>query len=110
MKEMKIIKRSGQEVVFDKEKIIAALRKANKEVSERDRISEGALNAIVATVTEECANLGRSPHVEEIQDMVENRLMASMNFVLARKYITYRYTRALVRRVNTTDAQILTLI
>ncbi|MBE7068495.1 MAG: anaerobic ribonucleoside-triphosphate reductase, partial [Clostridiales bacterium] len=107
---MKIIKRSGQEVVFDKEKIVSAIRKANKEVGERHRISEAALLAIVEHVTEECAALGRSPHVEEIQDMVENRLMASMSFVLARKYITYRYTRELVRRSNTTDAQILTLI
>ena len=107
---MKIIKRSGQEVVFDKEKIASALRKANREVPERDRISEGALNAIVDVVAEECANLGRAPHVEEIQDMVENRLMASLCFPLARKYITYRYTRALVRKSNTTDAQILTLI
>ncbi len=110
MKEMKIIKRSGQEVVFDKEKIIAAIRKANKEVGEGHRISEAALHAIVDFVTEECANLGRSPHVEEIQDMVENRLMATMSFALARKYITYRYTRELVRKSNTTDAQILTLI
>ena len=73
MKEMKIIKRSGEEVIFDKEKIAGALRKANKEVAERDRISEGALNAIVEVVTEQCAGLGRSPHVEEIQDMVEKR-------------------------------------
>ena len=106
MKEMKIIKRSGQEVVFNKDKIIGAIRKANRELSERDRISEGAIQNIVDAVTEECSNLGRSPHVEEIQDMVENRLMASMSFVLARKYITYRYTRALVRTANTTDAQI----
>ena len=110
MKEMKLIKRSGQEVIFDKEKIAAALRKANKEVDERDRISEGALQAIVDVVAEECASLGRSPHVEEVQDMVENRLMATLCFALARKYITYRYTRALVRKVNTTDAQILTMI
>ena len=110
MKEMKIIKRSGQEVEFDKEKIAAAIRKANKEVGERHRISDAALLAIVDTVTEECARLGRSPHVEEIQDMVENRLMATMCFALARKYITYRYTRELVRKSNTTDAQILTLI
>ena len=72
---MKIIKRSGQEVDFDKEKIIAAIRKANKEVGERHRISEAALLAIVDAVTEECALLGRSPHVEEIQDMVEDRIM-----------------------------------
>ena len=110
MKEMKIIKRSGEEVVFDKEKIVSALRKANKEVAERDRISEGALMAIVDVVTEQCEHLGRAPHVEEIQDMVENRLMATLCFALARKYITYRYNRALVRKVNTTDAQILSLI
>ncbi len=110
MKEMKIIKRSGEEVVFDKEKIAGALKKANKEVAERDRISEGALNAIVEVVTEQCAALGRSPHVEEIQDMVENRLMATLCFALARKYITYRYNRALIRKSNTTDAQILSLI
>ena len=110
MKEMKIIKRSGEEVVFDKEKIAGALRKANKEVAERDRISEGALNAIVEVVSEQCASLGRSPHVEEIQDMVENRLMATLCFALARKYITYRYNRALIRKSNTTDAQILSLI
>ena len=110
MKEMMIIKRSGQEVAFDKEKIASAIRKANKEVGERHRISEAALQAIVDVVAEECATLGRSPHVEEIQDMVENRLMATMSFALARKYITYRYNRALVRKVNTTDAQILSLI
>ncbi|MBR2023611.1 MAG: hypothetical protein IJ996_03745, partial [Clostridia bacterium] len=69
MKEMKIIKRSGQEVVFDKSKIVEAIRKANNEVGENHRISEAALQAIVNTVTEECAILGRSPHVEEIQDM-----------------------------------------
>ena len=107
---MKIIKRSGEEVVFDKEKIVNALRKANKEVAERDRISEGALMAIVDVVTEQCSQLGRAPHVEEIQDMVENRLMATLCFALARKYITYRYNRELVRKVNTTDAQILSLI
>ena len=110
MKEMKIIKRSGEEVPFDKEKIVNALKKANREVSERDRISEGALYAIADVVTEQCESLGRAPHVEEIQDMVENRLMATLCFALARKYITYRYNRTLVRKVNTTDAQILSLI
>ena len=110
MKDMKIIKRSGQEVVFDKSKIVEAIRKANNEVGENHRISEAALQAIVNTVTEECAILGRSPHVEEIQDMVENRLMATMSFALARKYITYRYTRELVRKSNTTDAKIMSLI
>ena len=110
MKGLKIIKRNGEEVVFDREKIANALRKANKEVAERDRISEGALNAIVDVVSEQCAGLGRAPHVEEIQDMVENRLMATLCFALARKYITYRYNRALVRKDNTTDGKILSLI
>ena len=110
MKEMKIIKRSGEEVPYDKEKIVNALKKANRELSERDRISEGALYAIADVVTEQCESLGRAPHVEEIQDMVENRLMATLCFALARKYITYRYNRTLVRKVNTTDAQILSLI
>ena len=107
---MKIIKRSGQEVVFDIEKIIAAVRKANAEIDEKDRISDEQIEKIAGRVTAECAQLGRSVHVEEVQDMVENRLMDCRAFVLARKYITYRYTRALVRRANTTDAQILSLI
>ena len=110
MKEMKIIKRSGQEVVFNVDKIIAAVRKANKEVVESARISEEDIQRISNVVSEECAKLARAPHVEEVQDMVENRLMDMKAFVLARKYITYRYTRELVRKSNTTDAQILTLI
>ena len=107
---MKIIKRSGQEVTFDKEKIVAAVRKANKEVVESARISEMEIVAIAGSVEEECLKMARSAHVEEVQDMVENRLMDMKAFVLARKYITYRYTRELVRKSNTTDAQILTLI
>ncbi len=110
MKEMKIIKRSGQEVVFDIDKIVGAVRKANKEIVESERITEIEIQGIANTVAEECAKMGRSPHVEEVQDMVENRLMDMKAFVLARKYITYRYSRALVRKSNTTDAQILTLI
>ncbi|HIR22276.1 MAG TPA: anaerobic ribonucleoside-triphosphate reductase, partial [Candidatus Scatosoma pullicola] len=107
---MKIIKRSGQEAVFDEEKIINAVRKANKEVNEVSRISEEDIKALADSVTDECAHMGRSVNVEEIQDMVEDRLMDRKAFVLARKYITYRYSRALVRKANTTDAQILTLI
>ena len=110
MKEMKLIKRSGQEVIFDVEKIIDAVRKANKEVVESARITEIEIQMIGNSVAEECSKIGRSMHVEEIQDMVENRLMDMKAFVLARKYITYRYTRELVRKSNTTDAQILTLI
>ena len=107
---MKIIKRNGQEVIFDKEKIVEAIRKANKEVGELYQISEDAVQSIATSVTEECERTGRSIYVEEVQDMVENYLMSIKAFVLARKYITYRYTRALVRKSNTTDAKILTLI
>ena len=107
---MKIIKRSGQEAVFDEEKIVNAVRKANKEVNEISRISEEDIRAIADSVTEECSHMGRSVSVEEVQDMVEDRLMDRKAFILARKYITYRYSRALVRKANTTDAQILTLI
>ncbi len=110
MKEMKIIKRSGQEVVFDKDKIIAAVFKANKEVPAVARLSDGEIYSIADSVAEECENMVRSAHVEEVQDMVENHLMESKAYVLARKYITYRYTRELVRKSNTTDAQILSLI
>ncbi len=110
MKEMKIIKRSGQEVVFDKDKIIAAVFKANKEVPAVARLSDGEIYSIADAVAEECENMVRSAHVEEVQDMVENHLMESKAYVLARKYITYRYTRELVRKSNTTDAQILSLI
>ena len=110
MREMKIIKRSGQEVVFDKDKIIAAVFKANKEVPAVSRLSDGEIYEIADAVVEECENMVRSAHVEEVQDMVENHLMESKAFALARKYITYRYTRELVRKSNTTDAQILSLI
>lgn len=107
---MKIIKRSGQEAIFDEEKIVNAVRKANKEVNEVARISEDQIRGLADDVMKECSQMGRSVNVEEIQDMVENRLMDMKAFVLARKYITYRYSRALVRKSNTTDAQILTLI
>ena len=107
---MNIIKRSGQEVIFDVEKIVEAIRKANKEVVESERITEDQIAYIASAVTGECLRMGRSVHVEEVQDMVENYLMDAKAFVLARKYITYRYTRALVRKSNTTDAQILSLI
>lgn len=107
---MKIIKRSGQETSFDEEKIVNAVKKANKEVNEVSRISEEQIRTLAHGVAEECVRMGRAVNVEEIQDMVEDRLMEIKAFVLARKYITYRYARALVRKSNTTDAQILTLI
>ena len=110
VKVMKIIKRSGQETSFDEEKIVNAVKKANKEVNEVSRISDEQIRTLAHGVAEECVRMGRAVNVEEIQDMVEDRLMEIKAFVLARKYITYRYARALVRKSNTTDAQILTLI
>ncbi len=107
---MKIIKRSGQEAAFDEEKIVNAIKAANQGVVESERITEEDVYAIAKNVTDACKTLGRSVTVEEVQDMVENCLMDRKAFVLARKYITYRYRRALVRKQNTTDAQIMTLI
>ena len=107
---MKLIKRNGSEVVFDREKIVAAIIKANDAVDEDERITNGKINKIAASVESRCEKLGRAVNVEEVQDMVENELMRSGAFILARAYITYRYKRALVRRTNTTDDQILSLI
>ena len=107
---MKLIKRNGSEVVFDKEKIRIAIQKANSAVDEQDRITEAAIAKITDKVTKACTKMTHSVNVEEVQDMVECELMDMKAFVLAKKYITYRYTRALVRRSNTTDDKILTLI
>ena len=107
---MKIIKRSGVEVAFDIEKIVNAIRKANNEVSEDNRLSEEQIRLIAKKVTALAGDLNRAVNVEEIQDLVENQIMDQKAFAVARKYITYRYTRALVRNSNTTDAQILSLI
>ena len=107
---MKIIKRSGAEEIFDIVKIIAAITKANNSVSENERLSAEAIREIATEVTTTCENMGRAMSVEEIQDLVENGIMARGAFSLARKYITYRYQRALVRKSNTTDEQILSLI
>ncbi len=107
---MKIIKRNGAEVAFDASKIENAIRKANNEVSEENRLSEEQIGLITRKVTALSNDLNRAVNVEEIQDFVENQIMDQKAFAVARKYITYRYTRALVRRANTTDAQILTLI
>ncbi len=107
---MKIIKRNGAEVVFDVEKILAAVRKANEEVSEENRLTEEQIKLIGNRVTALSKDLNRSVNVEEVQDFVENQIMDQKAFAVARKYITYRYTRALIRKSNTTDAQILTLI
>ena len=107
---MKIIKRDGSEVVFDRQKIVAAIRKANGNVEKDDRLSEEQIEEITRQVEEYCSRMKRALSVEEIQDQVENHLMALGAYRLARCYITYRYTRALVRKSNTTDKQILSLI
>ena len=107
---MKIIKRNGQEVVFDRDKIVHAVCRANEEMYDFAKISNDKIVRLAADVEKECNHMGRSVSVEEIQDMVEDRLMAMNAFSLARKYITYRYSRALARKANTTDAHILTLI
>ncbi len=107
---MKIIKRNGAEVAFDVSKIENAIRKANNEVSEDNRLKEEQIALICKKVTALANDLNRAVNVEEIQDFVENQIMDQKAFAVARKYITYRYSRALVRKANTTDAQILTLI
>ncbi|MCH4191378.1 MAG: anaerobic ribonucleoside-triphosphate reductase [Butyrivibrio sp.] len=107
---MKIIKRSGEEAVFDGNKIIAAITKANHEVTEDKRLTEEQIRQIELDVEANCKNLTRAASVEEVQDLVENGLMKSGKFEVSRKYITYRYQHALVRKTNTTDEKIMSLI
>ena len=107
---MKIIKRSGKEVIFDIEKIIIAIQKANNEVSEAERLTQEQIDELAKSVEDACTSYNRAPGVEEIQDLVENKLMALNAYNIARKYITHRYRRNLVRQSNTTDDQIMTLI
>ncbi len=107
---MKIIKRSGAESTFDGGKIVAAIVKANNEVNEMDRLSEEEIQSIADYIRNVCSSLNRILNVEEIQDLVENQIMDKKKFEVARKYITYRYKRAMVRKSNSTDEQILSLI
>ena len=107
---MKIIKRSGAEDVFDLKKIEAAIRKANDSVIDYEKLDEARIQEILRNVEKACENMKRSPSVEEIQDMVENQIMNQRAFNVARNYITYRYKRALVRKSNSTDEQILSLL
>ena len=107
---MKIIKRSGTEAVFDRNKIVAAVTKANNEVNARKRLTKAQIEEIGEHVEAIAAKRKRALSVEEIQDIVENEIMDLKAFEVARKYITYRYTRQLVRKSNTTDEQILSLI
>lgn len=107
---MKIIKRSGAEAVFDAEKITAAVMKANYEVPEKERLSREQIQDITDSVENICLDMNRSLSVEEVQDLVEEHIMDKRAFSVARKYITYRYNRALVRKANSTDKQILSLL
>ena len=107
---MKIIKRNGSEVTFDANKIIVAVTKANESVVPSARMSEIQIRRIAEDVEMAASHMNRSLNVEEIQDMVEDQIMNQRAFDVARRYITYRYNRALVRKSNTTDEQILSLI
>ena len=107
---MKIIKRSGVEVFFDSNKIVAAVQKANASVIDYEKLSDEQIQEIADNVEVACENMKRSASVEEIQDMVENQLMNQHAFTVARNYITYRNKRALVRKSNSTDEQILSLL
>ena len=107
---MKVIKRNGAEVEFDIVKIIAAVSKANDVAEEDARMTPVQIQRIAESVEIACQGLGRAPTVEEIQDFVEHQIMAHGAFEVAKRYITYRYTRSLVRKSNTTDDKILSLI
>jgi len=108
---MKVIKRSGEEVLFEAEKIEKAIHKANESVEDlKLRLNDNQIKTIVKNVVETCEKVGHAVHVEEIQDYVENEIMSMDAYKVARNYITYRFTRSLVRKSNTTDQQILSLI
>ena len=107
---MTVIKRNGSEVTFDITKIIAAITKANESVDESIRMTPMQIQRIAESVEFSCLKMNRSPSVEEIQDLVEYQIMAHGAYEIAKNYVTYRYTRSLVRRSNTTDEKILSLI
>lgn len=107
---MKIIKRSGTEVQFDITKITSAVMKANEGVLDNEKLTDEQIKIISDDVADICADMKRSPNVEEIQDLVENEIMNQKAFAVARNYITYRYKHALVRKSNSTDEQILSLL
>ena len=110
MHNMKIIKRNKTEVDFDITKIINAITKANNAAKESDRMTQKQIMRIAQSVKLQCEEMTRALSVEEIQDLVEKQIMAHGAFEVAKLYITYRYTRSLIRQSNTTDASILTLI
>ncbi len=107
---MKLIKRNGSEEVFNGDKITVAVKKANLAVDESDRITDEQIRSVTERVVAKCEELSRAVSVEEVQDMVEDEIMRLGAYTLAKAYITYRYKRELVRKSNTTDDKILTLI
>ncbi|MBQ9021505.1 MAG: anaerobic ribonucleoside-triphosphate reductase, partial [Eggerthellaceae bacterium] len=107
---MKVIKRNGSEVEFDVTKIVNAISQANAEVPEENRLTQAQILTAANNVTAECEACGHAPAVEEIQDMVEDQIMAHGAFEVARKYIIYRYVQSLKRHSNTTDEKIMSLI
>ena len=107
---MKIIKRSGAEVNFDREKIAAAIRKANVLVDEIDRLNEKQISSIVDDIEIQCHKEGHALNVEDIQDLVETGIMANGAYKVAKLYITYRFRHQLLRKQNTTDQQIMSLL
>ncbi len=107
---MNVIKRNGTEDSFDIEKIVAAISKANNSVEEKARMTPLQVRRIAEFVELSCLKMNRAPSVEEIQDLVEYQIMAHGAYEVAKNYVTYRYTRSLVRKSNTTDDKILSLI
>ena len=107
---MKIIKRSGAEVLFNREKIIKAIEKANAQVEESKRLSEQQINSIACDIELHCHNEGHALNVEDIQDLVENGIMENGAYEVAKLYITYRFRHQLMRKENTTDQQIMSLL
>lgn len=104
---MRVIKRNGREVGYDRNKILVAIQKANDEVEEKERITDDKIESIIASIENRNKD---TMQVEEIQDIIEQKLMAEKKFILAKTYIIYRYTRELVRKANTTDESIMSLI
>ena len=107
---MKIIKRSGAEAIYDRNKISTAIRKANEQVRESHRLKESQIESIVDDIEIECHNSGHALNVEDIQDLVENGIMQNGAYEVAKLYITYRYRHQLLRKENTTDQQIMSLL
>ena len=107
---MKIIKRSGVEMLFDREKIATAIRKANVQVDERDRLTDAQIDSIVDDIEIQCHKEGHALNVEDIQDLVETGIMEHRAYKVAKLYITYRFRHQLMRKQNTTDQQIMSLL